>query len=78
MKVLTMTRVLSDIDSLAMMEYTDAADRPAYVRKFCRANYGAANPELTAAVNRAFFDAVTGSQVSARTYAKSIGTEALY
>ena len=54
MKVLTMTRILSDIDTVAMMGYTDAPDRNEYVRDFCRENYNHAGPVVTSVVAKAF------------------------
>ena len=77
MRVLTMTRILSDVDTVAMMGYNEAANRSEFVREFCRENYGAANPELTGAVNRVLRDTTkifTGSTGDR----KAIGTEALY
>lgn len=56
MRVLTMTKIMSDVDTVALIGYNDSPDKGEYVREHCREHYGSAAPIITAAAAKAFRD----------------------
>ena len=56
MKVLTMTKIMSDVDTVALIGYNESPDKAEYVREHCREHYGTAAPVIAGAVAKAFRD----------------------
>lgn len=57
MKALTMTRVLGDVDTVAMMGYSQAANRNEFIRDYCNDTYGYHHVLLHKLVGSAFKEA---------------------
>jgi hypothetical protein len=57
MQTLTMTRIVSDVDTVALMEYAEAENRSQYVSQFCRENYGEVPMSVRFMAGRAFKEA---------------------
>lgn len=84
MKALTMTRVLNDVDTVAMMEYAQAEDRNIFIREYCNETYGYHHMLLHKVVGAAFKEAAsvfgidTNPRHSKRNDYRSIQMEAIY
>jgi hypothetical protein len=57
-KPLSMTLVRSDVDSFAVIGYSNAKNKTEFVRDFARDNYGADSPIAIAMVKVAFREAL--------------------
>jgi hypothetical protein len=66
MQVLTMTRIVGDVDTVALMEYAESENRHQYLNDFCRENYGEVPLHVRMMVGRAFREAADMHSISLR------------
>jgi hypothetical protein len=81
---LTFTKILGDIDTVAIMGYAEAENRNEFIREYCTEVYGHYHPIMHHTVARAFKDTAsifgvdTGPRHTQRNDYRSIQMEALY
>ena len=84
MTVLTMTRIIEDVDTVALIGYSEAENRREFIRDYCRETYGNVAPQVHGAVARAFREVAEQNQIdtsprmSSRHDYRNIGTMTLF
>lgn len=61
--VLTMTKIIGDVDTVALIGYAEANNRREFIRDYCRETYGNVAPAVHGAVARAFREMAEQNQI---------------